>query len=49
MTFTSRGRKTVTVTVTDAHSESVFTKDVDVVVSNPPLAVLPAPPSALDG
>ena len=46
VTFTSRGRKTVTVTVTDAHSV-VFTKDVDVVVSNPPLAVLPAPPSAL--
>jgi len=48
VTFNSRGRKTVTVTVIDAHA-GVFTKDVDVIVSNPPLAVLPAPASALTG
>ena len=48
VTFGSRGRKTVTVTVTDAHS-AVFTTDVDVIVSNPPLAVLPAPGGALTG
>ena len=48
VTFGSRGRKTVTVTVTDAHS-AVFTTDVDVIVSNPPLAVLPAPADALTG